>query len=250
MSYWEHALLLTALKQELKSRKISYRYLATRMSLSEATVKRLLAGGTCPLDRLIQMCREVNLSLFELAAIAHDRQPDYFRLTQEQENFFTENSHFYWFLHRLIRSTPLAKIQKDSGLDERSTFKYFRALEKLSLIKLGPQLRYQLNFKGLVQWADRGPMVKKHLIPQIQEFLLHLLGKPDGERSVLDAADRAVSKDTLLEMVSELRALIVKYNRKSYQDAILSPQRDLILVSWVMGLSNYESDWKTLIPKI
>jgi len=160
MIKWEQRLLLEALKRELKAQGISYQEMAKRLSVSEPTIKRILTGRPCTVDRLISICHELNLSLFEVAARARDKQAPFYFLTPKQEKYFLTHPHVYWFLHRLNRGVSLAQVRQDSELDEMVTYRYLRALEKLSLLVVGPDNHFRFTFKGLVQWPRHGEMVK------------------------------------------------------------------------------------------
>ncbi len=56
-----------ALKRCLKSRGMTYARLAPHLDLSETSVKRLFSSGGFTLERIEQICRLLDMDLFELA---------------------------------------------------------------------------------------------------------------------------------------------------------------------------------------
>ena len=74
-----------ALKRCLKSRGMTYAQLAKALGLSEASVKRLFSGGGFTLRRVEQICRVLDIDLFELARLAHSEAAAVTELTVSQE---------------------------------------------------------------------------------------------------------------------------------------------------------------------
>ena len=70
----EQALLLSELKHVLKERNIRYRDIALRLAISEATVKRNLAGRGLTLSTLEAICAIAEIRLFDLAEMAAQRR--------------------------------------------------------------------------------------------------------------------------------------------------------------------------------
>ena len=60
-------LLVTTLKRRLKAQGITYRELATRLGVSEASVKRLFATQRLTLERLLEISNLLGFTLAELA---------------------------------------------------------------------------------------------------------------------------------------------------------------------------------------
>ena len=83
----ESALIIEALKRSLKTRGLTYRDLATKVGLSEASIKRVFSEETFTLERLETMCVAIGVSLSELVRIAADSRESrsqYLTLEQEQ----------------------------------------------------------------------------------------------------------------------------------------------------------------------
>jgi DNA-binding Xre family transcriptional regulator len=77
--------LVQALKNELKSARMTYADLARSLDMAESSVKRMLAKSDMPLSRVDAICRALKIDFAELARRVADAQPLLKELTQEQE---------------------------------------------------------------------------------------------------------------------------------------------------------------------
>ena len=77
--------LISTLKRVLKTRGVTYADLAERITLSEASVKRLFSQGTFTLERLEQICAALEIDVFELAKLARGEMARAGQLTVKQE---------------------------------------------------------------------------------------------------------------------------------------------------------------------
>ena len=76
--------LVATLKATLKSRNMTYRALALRLDLSEASVKRLFAEETFTLKRIEEICQVLEIDFFELARLARGASADTDEMTIKQ----------------------------------------------------------------------------------------------------------------------------------------------------------------------
>lgn len=68
----ESAQIIEVLKRTLKSRGITYRDLARRIGLSEASVKRIFSAETFTLERLETICMAMGMSMSEIVRMASE----------------------------------------------------------------------------------------------------------------------------------------------------------------------------------
>ena len=59
--------LVTAVKSELKTLRMTYADLAAGLGMAESIVKRMLAKGDMPLSRVDAICRAMGLDFADLA---------------------------------------------------------------------------------------------------------------------------------------------------------------------------------------
>ena len=77
--------LIGALKQALKSRGVTYAEVARRLSMSEASIKRVFAKETFTLRRLDEICRLLGIEITDLAKIVEHEADAVTHLTLEHE---------------------------------------------------------------------------------------------------------------------------------------------------------------------
>ncbi len=83
----ESARIIDVLKRTLKTRGLTYRDIAGKVSLSEASIKRVFAEETFTLQRLEKICTAIGMTVGELVRMAsetHDANSQYLTLEQEQ----------------------------------------------------------------------------------------------------------------------------------------------------------------------
>lgn len=76
--------LIATLKQEFKAKGLHYRDIASRLDVSEGTVKRYFGGKGLSLQALEQLAHLVDHDLLSLAALTEQRETTPSRLTREQ----------------------------------------------------------------------------------------------------------------------------------------------------------------------
>ena len=173
----EQALLLSELKHVLKERNIRYRDIAARLDISEATVKRNLAGRGLSLSTLEAICAIAGIRLFDLAEMAAQRRSTKSRaLTAEQEQALADDL-FTAFIFLLLRYdwSPV-EIQREFGLDEPALVLRLRKLEKLRLLDLYPGNRVKLLTVRYPEWRFAGPLrrvIDQSIRPQFEKMDFH-----------------------------------------------------------------------------
>jgi len=77
--------LVMALKKCLKEQHITYRDLAKSLDVSEPSIKRIFASQAFTLERVVQICDVLGITLTELVSIASTLKPKIRTLTWAQE---------------------------------------------------------------------------------------------------------------------------------------------------------------------
>ena len=128
--------LVSVLKTIMKSKGINYNILAKALDLSEASVKRVFSQQTFSLERFLEICDYVGVSLADLEKaskkISIEASHQY---TFSQESFFSRNLNYLAYFDQLMNSTPL-KIEKKYNLKPSQSLKYLKKLDDLEFILL------------------------------------------------------------------------------------------------------------------
>jgi len=168
----ESAQIIDVLKRMLKTRGITYRDLAKRVNLSEASIKRIFAEETFTLHRLEKVCAAIGMTVGELirSAATEDTQSNYLKLEQEQTLAQDPRLLACFYLLLNGRSTP--DIQTRLSLNEREVRSLYVKLDDARLIELLPGLKARLRVGPIVTWRSDGP-VRRVYERQVKAEFLH-----------------------------------------------------------------------------
>jgi len=163
--------LVEALKRGLKMRGLTYRALAERINLSEASVKRLFSERSFTLRRLEQVCGVLEISLGELVRMVEreSSRPTTLSLEQEQELARDPALLSYFFL-RLNGSTD-AEIRLGYEFEPQQIEKLRARLVELGLIDASSRRGQRLRVGRQILWRKDGPVRRAYERQVKSEFL-------------------------------------------------------------------------------
>lgn len=155
----ETAAIIEALKRSLKRRGLTYRDLAKKVGLSEASVKRVFASKSFTLQRLESICAAVGISVGELVRTASTLQdPNSHHLTLEQEELLASDRRLLACFYLLLNNHGSAEILTKMQLSERELRALYVKLDAAKLIDLQPGLRARLRTAPVISWRADGPV--------------------------------------------------------------------------------------------
>lgn len=230
--------LVDALKGTLRSRGFSYRWLAGRVGLSEASVKRIFSTRSLTLRRLEQMCAVLDTSIAEVARLADDRPSQPTQLTAEQEHALAADGALLTYLYLLLSGWSDAEVQRQYQFEPADIQRLRLRLADLGLLDSPAGKRPRLRVTRQIIWRPEGP-VRRAYARQVKtefldggfqggdEFLAWQLGElTDPSRKVLRRKLEAVYRD-MLEL-AELDASSTQPRRNTGMLVALRP--------WVFSL--------------
>ncbi|HVY23394.1 MAG TPA: helix-turn-helix transcriptional regulator [Steroidobacteraceae bacterium] len=167
----ECAQIVDVLKRMLKTRGITYRDLAKRINLSEASIKRVFAEETFTLQRLEKVCSAVGITVGELirSAATEDSQNKYLKL--EQEQILAQDPRLLACFYLLLNGRSTPDIQARLSLNEREIRSLYVKLDDARLIELLPGLKARLRVGPIVVWRTDGPVRRVYERQVKAEFL-------------------------------------------------------------------------------
>jgi len=151
--------LVTALKQELKSARMTYADLAQALGMAQSSVKRMLAKGDMPLSRIDAICRALKLDFADLARRVADAQPLLAQLTQEQESAVVADKKLLLVAICVLSQWTLEQITASYRLTEAEGIGYLAQLDRIGIIELRPLNRYRLKLAKAFRWRPHGPVM-------------------------------------------------------------------------------------------
>ena len=95
--------ILKSLKKCLRAKGLGYRDLAEALDLSESSVKRIFSKQSFTLERLEEVCRFLDMSIYDLTRLTRiDTKDEITRLTLEQDQGLADDplalTYFYLML--------------------------------------------------------------------------------------------------------------------------------------------------------
>jgi len=168
----ESAQIIEALKRSLKTRGLTYRDIAARVGLSEASIKRVFSEETFSLQRLAAICDAIGLSMSELVRIAVDaKEPRSQFLSLEQEQVLAGSSRLLACFYLLLNGRSSQEIAARLAITERELRELYVKLDAARLIELQPRLKARLRVGPVISWRSDGPVHRVYEKQVKSEFL-------------------------------------------------------------------------------
>ena len=165
MSQSKH--LIAVIKQELKSRRLSYRQLADRLGLSESAVKQMFASGNFSLKRLDRLCEILELEFHELANRASNQNRALEELTVEQEERLISDPVLLLVSYCVVNQWGFDDIVKRYRISEGECIQKLAELDRMRLAELLPGNRIRPLISMNFRWQPNGP-IEQYFVREVQ----------------------------------------------------------------------------------
>jgi len=163
--------MVDALKRCLKMRGLTYRALAERINLSEASVKRIFSERSFTLRRLEQVCGALEISMGELARMVEPGRSRPTSLSMEQEQALARDPALLSYFYLLLNGWPDLEIQRRYEFEALHIRKLRARLSELELIESLPRGRHRLRVGRQISWRIDGPVRRAYERQVKAEFL-------------------------------------------------------------------------------
>jgi transcriptional regulator with XRE-family HTH domain len=212
--------LVLALKQELKSARLTYADLARRLGMAESSVKRMLSRGEMSLSRLDAICRALKLDFAELARRVADAQPLVTELTREQERAVVADKKLLLVAISVLSLWTLEQITATYRLSEAECIRYLAQLDRIGIIELRPLNRYRLKLAKTFRWRPHGPVMAYFREHVMQDYFA---GGFDGAGEGVLLVHGSVSKALAPAFVERMQRLAQDFAQQHQTDQKLAP---------------------------
>ena len=173
--------LVGELKRYLKARGVTYAQLATRLRLSESSVKRLFARETFSLKRFEQICNALGIEIGDLVELMNERREYLTELSEEQEAALLSDTKLLLLTYLLINGWATGEIVAAYEIGDRELERLLIRLHRAKIIELLPLNRVKLLTARNFRWRPDGAL-HKFFERQVQrEFLKSAFAGP-GEK--------------------------------------------------------------------
>lgn len=163
--------IVEALKRCLKMRGLTYRVLAERIGLSEASVKRVFSQRSFTLQRLEQVCAALEISLSELLRMADAGEGRATALSLEQEQALARDPALLSYFYLLLNGWTETEIRRDYEFEEAQLLALRARLIELELIEGLPRRGHRLRVGRQIVWRKDGPVRRAYERQVKAEFL-------------------------------------------------------------------------------
>ncbi|MEP1766783.1 MAG: helix-turn-helix transcriptional regulator [Sulfitobacter sp.] len=218
--------LFELLKAVLKARKITYAALATKLDLSEPTIKRIFAERDCKLSRINEICAALDLTLDDLVAEANRIDVRPIQLTDMQEARLAEDRPAFNLFLLLLDGMTVETIQEQYHLPMDRLFKLGMALEKIGLVEVMPSNRIRLVPKGPVEFRRDGPL-HHALVKLNMAFVRDTYLAQDTEKSAYLTQTRRMTQNTAQHILARLRDVQIELSNLARRDQLTQPENAL-----------------------
>jgi DNA-binding Xre family transcriptional regulator len=198
----EQALIVAELKRALREHPLTYKDVARKLELSEATVKRLFSTGDFSLQRVDAICELLGITLREILERAQDHAAPVNQLTLTQEQEIVSDTRLFFVTWLVLGRTQFDEIVRNYSFTERELAQYFIKLDRLEVIELQPGNRVRLLVSRRFSWRVGGPVQKYIHQKMLREFFA---GHFAGTHEEFFFHGGAISEETLAQVKRALR---------------------------------------------
>ena len=208
--------LLGALKKCLRAKGMTYRDLAKSLEISEASVKRVFSQQTFTLSRLEDVCRVLDMSIYDLAKLTKMRTEDEVtELTKDQEQALAKDSTLLTYFYLLLIGWTPDSIAGEHDLDELQQTRILTRLDQLKLLDLYPKNRVRLRTSRRIVWRADGA-IRKQYEQQVKEQFMRYRFRETDELFWLDTSE--LSDASLKVLVRKLEKLSQEFDELAELD--------------------------------
>lgn len=228
--------MVDVLKRELKARGVTYAQVARKLSLSEASVKRMFSRRSFTLKRLDQVCELANTEFSDLARALRQEEKLISHLTHEQEKEIVSNRKLFLVAVCVLNHVSLEQILATYELTKAECIQLLARLDHLGFIQLQPDNRIRLLVSPGFAWLADGPIQRFFRQQAHNEYFRSRFDRPDEYMIVVNSL---LSKASGVAIVSKLKRLARECSELHSEDARL-PLGERSAMSLLLAVRHWE----------
>jgi transcriptional regulator with XRE-family HTH domain len=223
--------LVDALKRELKARGITYAELATRIGMSEASIKRMFAQKNFTLQRLDEILTATSIDFRDIAIVEHDEPRLISELSYEQEKEIIGDTKLFIVAVSTLNLISAEQMLKIYELTEAEVVKCLTRLDKIGFLQLLPGNRTKLLVSRTFRWIPNGPIQTYFRELAYSDYLE---SKFDGEYESMRVVSVMLSKESIAALLTRLKQVAREFSQQHQMDAGL-PFEDKRAISFMLA---------------
>jgi DNA-binding Xre family transcriptional regulator len=212
----QSALLVDALKQLLKSQNITYKAVARRLELSEASIKRMFTHNQLSLERIDLLCDMLGIEISDLLQKMQQMTKRVTRLTREQEQTIVSDEKLCLVTICVVNRWSFEEILGYYNLSQTDLIGYLASLDKIKFIELLPNNHIKLLISRRFTWIPNGP-IQNFFQEYIMRDFIDSRFQKDDEEMICQFGMLTPESNALF--IKKLRHLAQEFSVLSEQDA-------------------------------
>jgi len=238
--------MITALKQVLKTRGVTYAEMARRLAMSEASIKRVFAKQTFTLERLDKMCELLGIEITDLAKMVEHDAERVVQLTLNQEKQLVANPKLLLVAVSAFNHWTLDEIVDVYAISKLECIRLLAQLDRLRIIDLLPNNRIKVLIARNFSWLPDGP-IQRYFRAQVQADFF--ASRFDGKGESLVFVNGMLSRTSNAVIQHQMQRLSAQFTELHNQDIDL-PLSERFGTSILIALRPWASGmFKTLQRK-
>lgn len=210
--------LIGALKQVLKSHRVTYAEVARRMRMSEASIKRVFARKTFTLQRLDEMCQLLGIEITDLAKMVEHEAERVTQLTFDQEKQVVSEPKLLLVAVHALNHWTLDEIVARYAIGKAECIRLLVRLDRLRIIDLLPNNRIRVIVGRNFSWLPDGP-IQRHFRGQLEANFFG--SRFDGKGEHLAFVSGMLSRNSNTVIQHHMRRLGAEFTELHNQDVAL-----------------------------
>jgi transcriptional regulator with XRE-family HTH domain len=210
--------LVSALKQVLKSRTITYAQLARRLGMSEASVKRAFAKQRFTLERLDKICGVLGIEISDLAKMVEHEAERVTQLTPDQEREIVADPKLMLVAVHALNHWTFEEIVERYTISKTECIRVLARLDRLRIIDLLPNNRIRVIVGRNFSWRPDGPL-QCYFREQLEANFF--ASRFDGSGEHLAFVSGMLSRNSNAVIQQHMRRLEAEFTELHNQDARL-----------------------------
>ncbi len=150
--------LIQALKKALKAHGLTYKDVAKKIDMSEASIKRLFSEKNFTLKRLEQLCLCMDMELSDLLKLMNEEEQYISQLSVEQEKEIAGDLKLLLMTVCVLNRWTMDDITFRYNISETEGIQYLAKLDRLKIIELLPKNKIKLLIAANFEWRENGPI--------------------------------------------------------------------------------------------
>jgi len=252
--------LRAALKEIMKAQKLSQIELSEHLGISIATTRRIFSGEDISLNRLMEVCDWLEITIEELFQYSNtilEKSEVYYSL--EQEEFLASNFHLLDLLGHLYDGKTIEEVCEEYSISSKNRKKYLASLEKYNLIYYTSRNKIRPLPAKQPRWRENGQISKYHshaMFNGFSDYFLKKIKKGELSNKQLSIGVISLTEESYQKYLQEhdtLKRKIIsesEIEKKIYSEEKLGKYIYMGGITWVSNESPERADIRQILNNL